>query len=53
MSPGQGIFSKMTYADANSKHFINNSSYTISAQAGKGEGFRHLLTSETKLQTSQ
>jgi len=35
MTPKQGIFSKMTYAYANSKRFINIQPYTISAQTGE------------------
>jgi len=35
MTPKQGIFSKMTYAYANSKRFIKIQPYTISAQAGE------------------
>jgi hypothetical protein len=41
MTPKQGIFSKMTYAYANSKRFINIQHYTILTKAGERRGFHH------------
>jgi len=44
MTQKQGIFSKMTYAYANSKGFIKIQPYTVLAQEEKGEGFYHPLS---------